>query len=106
MSQQEEAGIPQEQAAAPPTAPKDGIPFPIAPLTKAAVLITIILIEILSIVLVVVSIPIYDRHAGYGRRGAWDRHWNDGGAQATVLILVSFSRLSHITASLTVSTSR
>lgn len=89
MPQQEEANITQEQAVA--LSPRDGIPFPIAPLTKAAALITILLIEVLSIVLIAVSIPIYDRHAGYGRQGAWDRHWNDGGAQATALMWVSFS---------------
>ncbi|KAH6708842.1 hypothetical protein BKA61DRAFT_738735 [Leptodontidium sp. MPI-SDFR-AT-0119] len=86
MSQQQETGTPEEQAATPLTFPRDGIPFPIAPQTKATVLITVILLEILSIVLVAVSLPIYARHAGYGRQGAWSRPWNDGGAQASALI--------------------
>ena len=62
-SQQQETGTPEEQAEAATLLP-DGIPFPIAPQMKATILVTIKLIEILSIALVAVSLSLYARYDG------------------------------------------
>ncbi|KAM6521779.1 hypothetical protein FALCPG4_011485 [Fusarium falciforme] len=58
---------------------RDGIPFPIAPRKKAAILITIILLSILQIAFGAISLPFIYQHSGYGRRGAWTRPWNEDG---------------------------
>ncbi|KAH7176164.1 hypothetical protein EDB81DRAFT_33113 [Dactylonectria macrodidyma] len=58
---------------------RGGIPFPIAPRKKAAILITIILLSILQIAFGAISLQFIYRHSGYGRRGAWARPWNEDG---------------------------
>ena len=87
MSQQQEA----------PTVPfitqRSGIPIPVAPRKKAALLITIILFDLLSITFAILSLPFYSRHEGYGRRGAWARPWNQDGPPAGAVLWVSFSLL-------------
>jgi hypothetical protein len=67
-----------------------GIPIPIKPRKKAAILITIILLDILQIVFGALSLPFIYRHSGYGRRGAWTRPWNEDGVPGMAIVTVRF----------------
>ncbi|KAK2666386.1 hypothetical protein RAB80_018043 [Fusarium oxysporum f. sp. vasinfectum] len=58
---------------------RDGMPLPIAPQKKAAVLISLILISIFEITFGAISVQFIYRHEGYGRHGAWTRPWNEDG---------------------------
>lgn len=68
----------------------DGIPVPIAPRKKAAILTIIILLSVLQIAFGVVSLPLIYRHSGYGRRGAWTRPWNEDGVPGMAVFDVCF----------------
>lgn len=70
---------------------RSGIPIPVAPRKKAAILITIILLDLLSITFAALCIPFYTRHDSYGRRGAWERPWNSRGPAANAILWVSLS---------------
>ena len=85
MSQQ------QEEPTVPFITQRSGIPIPVAPLKKAAILITIIVFDLLAITFAALSLPLYSRHDSYGRRGAWERPWNSGGPAASATLWVSLS---------------
>jgi len=73
---------------------RGSIPIPIRPRKKAAILITIILLDILEITFASLSLPFLYRHSGYGRRGAWARPWNQDGVPGEAIVWASVSILT------------
>jgi hypothetical protein len=84
-----------------PVVPNGSIPIPIGPRKKAAILITIILLDILQITFGGLSLPFIYRHSGYGRRGAWARPWNEDGVPGMAIFNVRSSPFLRILSRLT-----